>query len=120
MLTSDIRVNRQARPGRLNNRESHLVEGRSPSILGALEAPYRAPFVFADILRRAQSEAFGALGFRPKECPYQIVTSGGFWRLRDYAAQAASPPLLIVAAPIKRPYIWDIAQSVSAIGRCLQ
>jgi polyhydroxyalkanoate synthase len=72
------------------------------------------------MLRRAQSEAFGALGFRPKECPYQIVTSGSYWRLRDYAGNPASPPLLIVAAPIKRPYIWDIAPSVSAIGGCLQ
>ena len=40
--------------------------------------------------------------------------------MRDYAGRPASPPLLIVAAPIKRPYIWDIAPSVSAIGRCLQ
>jgi polyhydroxyalkanoate synthase len=28
--------------------------------------------------------------------------------------------LLIVAAPIKRPYIWDLAPSVSAIGRLLK
>jgi polyhydroxyalkanoate synthase len=28
--------------------------------------------------------------------------------------------LLIIAAPIKRPYIWDLAPSVSAIHHCLQ
>jgi polyhydroxyalkanoate synthase len=28
--------------------------------------------------------------------------------------------LLIVAAPIKRPYIWDLAPSVSAISHCLR
>jgi polyhydroxyalkanoate synthase len=28
--------------------------------------------------------------------------------------------VLIVAAPIKRPYIWDLAPSVSAIRRCLR
>jgi polyhydroxyalkanoate synthase len=72
------------------------------------------------VLRRAQSEALGAFGFRPQECPYQIVASGSHWRLRDYCTQSALPALLVVAAPIKRPYIWDIAPSVSAIRRLLR
>jgi polyhydroxyalkanoate synthase len=48
------------------------------------------------------------------------VASGTHWRLREYADHDASPPLLIVAAPIKRPYIWDLAPSVSAIRYCLR
>jgi polyhydroxyalkanoate synthase len=96
------------------------VERGGSSIIDALEALHRAPFTVADVLRRAQSQAIGAFGFRPQECPYRIVASGTHWHLRDYAAQSTSPPLLIVAAPIKRPYIWDLAPSVSAVSRCLQ
>ena len=96
------------------------MERRGSSIIDALEALHRAPFTVADVLRRAQSQAIGAFGFRPQECPYRIVASGTHWHLRDYAAQSTSPPLLIVAAPIKRPYIWDLAPSVSAVSRCLQ
>lgn len=96
------------------------VERRVASIIPALEALNRVPFTFADILRRAQSGAIGAFGLGPRECPYRIMASGTHWRLRDYAPQAPSPSLLIVAAPIKRPYIWDLAPSVSAIRRFLQ
>jgi polyhydroxyalkanoate synthase len=72
-----------------------------------------------DILRRAQGDALGALGLDPNECTYRIVASGGHWRLRRYGDRD-SQSLLIVAAPIKRPYIWDLAPSVSAIRYCLQ
>jgi polyhydroxyalkanoate synthase len=72
-----------------------------------------------DILRRAQGDALGALGLDPNECTYRIVASGGHWRLRRYGDRD-SLSLLIVAAPIKRPYIWDLAPSVSAIRYCLQ
>src|SRR5262249_34966798 len=62
-----------------------------------------------------------AIGFGPTECPYQITASGPHWRLRDYGGgRNASASLLIVAAPIKRPYIWDLAPSTSAIRYCLQ
>lgn len=96
------------------------MERRGSSIIAVLDALNRAPFTVADVLRRAQSEALGAFGFRPQECPYLIIASGSHWRLRDYATQSTSPSLLIVAAPIKRPYIWDLSPSVSAISRCLQ
>ncbi len=36
------------------------------------------------------------------------------------SAPMRDPPVLIVAAPIKRPYIWDIAPSVSVVRFCLQ
>jgi polyhydroxyalkanoate synthase subunit PhaC len=40
--------------------------------------------------------------------------------VRDYGGRAAGPPVLIVAAPIKRPYLWDLAPSVSAVRYCLR
>ena len=72
-----------------------------------------------DLLRRAQGNlAAAAFGLDASECGYQIVASGPFWRLRDYGNHASSHSLLIVAAPIKRPYIWDLAPAASAISYC--
>jgi polyhydroxyalkanoate synthase len=81
----------------------------------ALNAWRQAQFSWNDVVRRAQGDGFSALGLGPSECPHRIVASGSHWRLRDYADYNGSPVLLIVAAPIKRPYIWDLAPSVSAI-----
>ena len=72
-----------------------------------------------DVLRRVQGDALETLGFGPSECPYEIVASGSHWRLRNYGDKAAPRSLLIVAAPIKRPYIWDLAPPISAIRYCL-
>ncbi len=79
-----------------------------------------APFAMNDVLRRAQGDMLAVFGLGPSECPYQVIASGPYWRLRDYGDNASTNALLIVAAPIKRPYIWDLAPSVSAIRRCLR
>jgi polyhydroxyalkanoate synthase len=84
-----------------------------------LAACRRAQFSATDILRRAQGHALETFGLGPNECPYKVVASGSFWRLRDYNEHVTSPCLLIVAAPIKRPYIWDLAPTASAIRYCL-
>jgi polyhydroxyalkanoate synthase len=94
--------------------------GRTVSIEVAFDAFVRAHFAVIDIFRRAQGEAIGALGFDPVELPYRVVASGANWRLRDYGDGNAWVSLLIVAAPIKRPYIWDLAPLASAIGYCLE
>jgi polyhydroxyalkanoate synthase len=73
-----------------------------------------------DVLRRALGNALGAFGLDPDECPYRIVGFGPQWRLRDYGGHDTSLSLLIVAAPIKRAYIWDLAPSVSAVRYCLR
>jgi len=76
-------------------------------------------FAMMDTLRKAQGEALEGLGFGPNECGYRVLASGPRWRLRDYGGPDAGPPVLIVAAPIKRPYLWDLAPSVSAVRYCL-
>jgi polyhydroxyalkanoate synthase len=76
-------------------------------------------FEILDEVRRAEGAILERLGFGPTECRYRIVASGPHWRLRDYGGPEAEPRLLIVAAPIKRPYIWDLAPSVSAVRFCL-
>jgi polyhydroxyalkanoate synthase subunit PhaC len=86
----------------------------------AMNAWRQAQYSWTDVLRRAQGDAFAALGLGPDESRYRVVAAGSHWRLRDYAEQGGAPALLIIAAPIKRPYIWDLAPSVSAIRYCLQ
>jgi polyhydroxyalkanoate synthase len=76
---------------------------------------HRALFTMSDLLRRAQGQTLEAFGLGPQECPYEVVASGAFWRLRNYGKPADAPSVLIVAAPIKRAYIWDLAPSASAI-----
>jgi len=85
----------------------------------ALNALRRAQFDVSDILRRAQGDVVGAFGLDPKESPHRIITSRAHWRLRDYGGDDRSRSLLIIAAPIKRPYIWDLAPPISAIRFCL-
>jgi polyhydroxyalkanoate synthase len=76
-------------------------------------------FAVVDAVRRAQGAVLEGLGFGPTECSYRIVASGPHWRLRGYGGSEVVPCLLIIAAPIKRPYIWDLAPSVSAVRFCL-
>jgi polyhydroxyalkanoate synthase len=96
------------------------VKRRAVSLDTALDTLRLAPFAATDVLRRIQGDALGALGFGPDEHPYRVAASGPHWRLRDYNDHDAGPDLLIIAAPIKRPYIWDLTPPVSAIGRCLR
>lgn len=62
-------------------------------------------FTVTDNLRRAQGEALGALGYGPSECDHVAIATGPHWSLRDYKGPGAGLPVLIVAAPIKQPYI---------------
>jgi polyhydroxyalkanoate synthase len=84
-----------------------------------MDAFWQLHFAVMDTLRRAQGNALGALGLGPAECDYRVLASGLHWRLRAYSAARRGLPVLIVAAPIKRPYIWDLAPTRSAIRYCL-
>jgi polyhydroxyalkanoate synthase len=76
-------------------------------------------FRVVDASRRMQGDVLVSFGFGPVESTYRIIASGPYWRLRDYNTMPRSRSVLIVAAPIKRPYIWDLTPSASAIRRCL-
>ncbi len=79
-----------------------------------------AHFANSDRMRRAQASVLGVLGLGPRECAFEVIASGPHWRLRRYAGGGAAPIVLIVPAPIKRPYIWDLTPSVSAVRHCLR
>jgi polyhydroxyalkanoate synthase len=74
---------------------------------------------WVDELRRTQGQLLTFLGFGPEECSYRVIASGGHWRLRAYAETSSGATVLIVAAPIKRPYIWDLCPRVSCIRNCV-
>ena len=75
-------------------------------------------FGVIDAVRRMQGDVLASFGFGPVESSYRVIASGPYWRLRDYDIVHRPSSVLIVAAPIKRPYIWDLTPSVSAIRYC--
>jgi polyhydroxyalkanoate synthase subunit PhaC len=89
------------------------------SIPAVVNELFTARFAMTDKLRRAQGDALDALGLGPRECAFQLISSGPHWRLRAYGGPDAGPLLLMVPAPIKRPYIWDLTPSISAVRYCL-
>ena len=73
-----------------------------------------------DLVRRAQGFMLDAAGAGPVETAYRVVRREPGVNLRYYEGGSEHGPLLlIVPAPIKRPYIWDLAPEVSAVRRCL-
>lgn len=87
-----------------------------PDILAGLRAAQSAA---TDEWRRMQARTLDLFGFGVRECEYVVVATGAHWRLRRYDGHRGGVPLLLVPAPIKRPYIWDLTPSVSAIRYCL-
>jgi polyhydroxyalkanoate synthase len=72
-----------------------------------------------DRIRRMRGLMMDAAGLGPEESPFRVTAAMPGFRLRAYGGPAEGPVLLIVPAPIKRPYIWDIAPGASAVRRCL-
>lgn len=92
------------------------VEYASPGF-GKIDAT--GMFFLADAFRKSQATLLSLLGLGSAECSYETIDSGVGWRLRAYSAPGDGPAVLVVAAPIKRPYIWDLAPSLSAVRLCL-
>lgn len=79
-------------------------------------------FVFEqlDRARRAQGSMMDLAGLGPSEMPYRVVHEEEGAALRRYdSGEEKGLPVLIVPAPIKRPYIWDAAPQLSVVRRCL-
>src|SRR5690242_13143174 len=74
-----------------------------------------------DASRRLRGRALDTLGKRPQEAPYRIIHQGALMRLRAYETDhAKGPVLLVIPAPIKRPYIWDLVPWASVVRRCVK
>lgn len=104
------------------------MESFSQSLRALAEAAAKscgAQFSLLDLLRRAEGDLLESLWIGRRECAFRIVSSTHFWRLREYvqsepAPSEAGPSLLIVPAPIKRAYIWDLVPAVSPVRNCLE
>jgi polyhydroxyalkanoate synthase len=78
-------------------------------------------FQHMDRVRQWNGLLLDSIGFAPRESPFRIVHKEAGLRLRCYGETSGQgPAMLIVPAPIKRGYIWDLAPEVSVVQRCLQ
>lgn len=76
---------------------------------------------YADQMRRQLGYAWDAAGLAPVETPFRVAFTTRGVRLRAYTpTRDDGPVLLIVPAPIKRVYLWDLSPDVSVVRRCLE
>lgn len=79
------------------------------------------PFAQIDQFRHRQGKQFDAWGWGPRESPSRVVFTKPILTLRAYTeAGTAEPAVLIIPAPIKRAYIWDLAPPVSVVRQFLR
>jgi polyhydroxyalkanoate synthase subunit PhaC len=85
--------------------------------------PFRAGWAFVDGEKRRQGELMDRLGLGPVTTPSRTVRTWRTATLRAYQEparpSAQRPALLIVPAPIKSAYIWDLAPDVSVVRRSM-
>jgi polyhydroxyalkanoate synthase len=78
------------------------------------------PYEPIDRIRLWQGKMMDALGLGPIETPSRVVSAEPGLTLRAYGnGSDAGPVLLIVPAPIKRAYIWDLIPGASVVRQCL-
>lgn len=81
-------------------------------------AAFQHVYRFLDEQRRVQGRILDAMGFGPRETPGRFIISHTGMRLKAYGLRTDSgTPVLIVPAPIKRAYIWDLAPGTSVVER---
>jgi polyhydroxyalkanoate synthase len=79
----------------------------------------KGAFDALDELRRSRGRLLDTLGAGPRTMPSEVVHVAPGVRLRAYPALSPSMvPLVLVSAPIKRWYIWDLEPDVSVVARC--
>ena len=72
-----------------------------------------------DTLRRATGIMMDALGYGPRSMPSSVRDVVPGVQLRSYPSTGSeAAPVLLVPAPIKRSYIWDLEPDVSVVRRC--
>ncbi|WP_151636477.1 alpha/beta fold hydrolase [Noviherbaspirillum aerium] len=77
-------------------------------------------FESMDRTRRNRGAVMDRMGYGPVETPHEVVLSAQGMRLRRYSAKPRTgKAVLIVPAPIKRHYIWDLDPECSVVQRLL-
>jgi polyhydroxyalkanoate synthase subunit PhaC len=76
-------------------------------------------FYGLDHLRRAQAACLDGLGYAPQPQQSWVACELPGMRLRAYGpGQEGAPSVILVPAPIKRAYIFDLARRASVVRRC--
>jgi len=71
-----------------------------------------------DRSRQARGKMLERAGHGPQETPSTVILEQPGLALRRYLdAPAGGPAVLLVPAPIKRAYIWDLAPDISVVQR---
>jgi len=74
-----------------------------------------------DTARRWQGRLLDAVGLAPQESPAEVVLANPMVTLKSYHDSGADgPALLLVPAPIKRAYVWDLLPGASVVRACLR
>lgn len=73
-----------------------------------------------DQARRWQGQMLDTMGWGPVQTPSRVVFSAPGVTLKGYSDSADGPVLLLVPAPIKRAYIWDLAPGASVVRHALE
>jgi polyhydroxyalkanoate synthase len=74
-----------------------------------------------DRSRQARGQMMERAGYGPQPTPSTILHAEPGLNLRRFSGSAEeAPPVLLVPAPIKRAYIWDLAPAVSVVQRWLE
>ena len=74
-----------------------------------------------DRSRQARGQMYERAGYGPQETPYTVLHTEPGMQLRRYGLEEGTgPAVLLVPAPIKRSYIWDLAPEISVVRRWLE
>ena len=73
-----------------------------------------------DRTRQARGRMLERAGYGPQETPSVVLHTETGLNVRRYGEQADGPAVLLIPAPIKRAYIWDLAPQVSVVRRWLE
>ena len=74
-----------------------------------------------DEMRRALGASLDAARIGVRESVYRVVLRDNGFALRCYSpADSIGPALLLVPAPIKAPYIWDVLPRASVVQQCVE
>jgi polyhydroxyalkanoate synthase subunit PhaC len=74
-----------------------------------------------DRSRQARGKLLDRAGYGPQETPFTVLHSEAGLNLRRFGgAGEDGPAVLLVPAPIKRSYIWDLAPEISVVRRWME
>lgn len=76
-------------------------------------------FARRDLERRETAQQMRRMGWCAQESPFEVIFSSPGVRVRAYGGAPDGPVLLIIPAPIKRCYIWDLAPHCSVVRQAL-